>query len=267
MHVGCASRGILQGNRGLETTPTGNWGYKQLLPVLPTFLWAGESWSGDHSYRESQLQAAPAGTVHILVGRGIVVWRPLLRGIGATSSSCWYCPHSCGQGNRGLETTPTGNRSYKQLLPVLPTFLWAGGGVVWRPLLRGVAATNSSCRYCPHSCGQGNRGLETTPTGNRSYKRLLPVLSTFLWEGESWSGDHSYGESQLQTAPAGTVHILVGRGIVVWTGCFTTGILPVLLPYIVSVKFYSYHIWADLKVGATLWDALWRPLLRWIIRF
>ena len=101
------------------------------------------------------------------------------------------------------------------------------GIVVWRPLLRGIAVTNCSCRgeswSGDHSYGESqlqtaptewNRGLETTPTGNRSYKLLLqrgfvvwrPLLRGIAvtncpCRGDSWSGDHSYGESQLQTAP------------------------------------------------------------------
>ena len=31
-----------------------------------------------------------------------------------------------------------------------------------------IAVANCSYRYCPQSCGQGNRGLETTPTENCS---------------------------------------------------------------------------------------------------
>ena len=108
--------------------------------VLPTVLSADghmETSGGGigRSYGNHRVAGWPLPPAVLQMGRGIAAWR-----------ESWSGDHSYGElqpgGNRGLETTPTGNCSRE-------------GIVVWRPLLRGIAA----------------------------------------WR-ESWSGDHSYGESQ-----------------------------------------------------------------------
>ncbi len=128
---------------------------------------------------ESWLEYPSHGTAHSLVGRKTETGK-LLK---------WYCPQSCGQGNR--------NRKTPQM--VLPTVLWAGkpkqenssNGTAHSLVGRKTETGKLLKWYCPQSCGQGNRNRKTPQM----------VLPTVLWAGKP----------KQENSSNGTAHSLVGR--------------------------------------------------------